>query len=97
MAEITETSVLPFTRERGRRLCDASSGCLQWIVGHLADGDHHLWAFHAGTILARRAIEGAHEAGSDDLEAQANAILQNAGFSNLCTGLRRRGGSAKCR
>jgi hypothetical protein len=96
MPEITEQSRVPFGRlEKGKRLCDCSDSFLQWIVEHLTDSDHHLYAFHAKGILTARSKDEKTVAVESSLEAQADALLRNAGCGHLCTRHRRQAGSMR--
>lgn len=88
MAEITEKSRMPFGREKGKRLGECSDAFLQWMVDHLIDTDWHAYAYQAQRVLLQREQDGRSDGvgGFDgaDLEAQVDALLRNAGYSDLC-------------
>ena len=100
---ITANTRVPFGTKRfpgqapmkGRKLCELSDSALRWIAG-MRDTDLHAWAVAAQGVLDFRAKIGQAFAAEDDAEAQANALLKNAGFGHLAKPLkpegRRRGG-----
>ena len=85
MNEITESSRVPFGRkpDKDRPLNKCSDAFLRWIVEHMLNTDFHQWAFHAGNILAERERTGRRFAKEGNLDAQADEILQRAGYRKL--------------
>ena len=94
MTEITEKSPVPFGLEKGKRLCDCTNGFLQWMVDHLTDTDHHVYAYHARHVLDKRKDDWNEITSQESLERTADALLRNAGYGKLCgpSGRRRTAG-----
>ena len=86
---ITVNTRIPFGQRgrfgsRGKRVRDLSDKLLRWIIDN---GDRDPMAAFvpaAKEVLAGRAITGAVFQAEDDLEAQADAILRNAGCGKFC-------------
>jgi hypothetical protein len=74
----------------GKRVCNLTDRMLHWIVDHADTDPMAQYAEAAREVLAGRAA-GRREFGvEDDLEAQADALLRNAGCGKLARRMGRR-------
>jgi hypothetical protein len=83
----TRNTRLPFGFYKGRKVAELPGGYLQKCARLWKDTDFHDWAVAFQEELDYRETSG--ESAGDDLEAQADAILAQAGFDK--SGRRGRG------
>ena len=91
MRAITQNSPVPFKTgpNRGRKILNCPDSVLVWMVKHYTDTDFHAYAMVAFAVLQDRKRKGREFQAEDDLDAQADEILRNAGCGGLAGRVKR--------